>query len=311
MSEPTAQEVNGALFDMFDRGLDKEAQQAVTDFTRIRMREEGFFRDIITPVTVTDADLDGQVDTDNPVVICEKEPASPPAYSVPFGTAPFSRYIRSNKYRVMFQRLMTAKFYKDIAQLRTYKMDIRQIISDNALKDMQSEEDGKFIATVEAILGGAAGVVNPDTGVSQWEEFSSGIDSKDTWADARKILRKTDNGLTSKTALMNHVTVLDLEKWTRDEMGGDMTEQISINGFGETTFGSQRVLVTIKNNIVPTDRVYFFADEKALGKFFVLDDTTMYVKAEAFMIEFYAYACQGAAIANSAGLGIADFNAAA
>ena len=40
MSSPTAKEINSALIDMFESGMKKEAQDAVTDFVRMRMREE-------------------------------------------------------------------------------------------------------------------------------------------------------------------------------------------------------------------------------------------------------------------------------
>ena len=53
--------------------------------------------------------------------------------------------------------------------------------------------------------------------------------------------------------------------------------------------------------------MYFFAEPKFLGKFFVLTDTTMHIKREAFMLEFYAYESVGCAIANIAGIAHAVF----
>jgi len=302
---PTAKEVNHALLDMFEKGMEKEAQEAVTDFIRMRMREEGFFRQIIPPVQITDSDLDKQVDTDKPVKVCEREPNNPPAYSVPFGTLPMNRYIRGNRFRVMFQRIMTPRFLKDINELRTYDQDIRQILSDNALKDMQAEEDGKFIATAETILI-APGATVPDTGVVQWQQIAGGI-SRETWQDALKILPSTPAHFSASTGLVNNVTVLEFQKWGRDEAGGDLAEQITLNGWGQTNWFGLRLLITIKRNLVPDNRLYMFVVPKALGKFFLLEDTTMYVDTKAFMIEFFAYASCGAAIANSAGLAIADF----
>jgi hypothetical protein len=55
----------------------QEAQQAidaVTDFTRARMREEGFFRRIMPPIPITDDELDRSVDTDLPVRVVDREP---------------------------------------------------------------------------------------------------------------------------------------------------------------------------------------------------------------------------------------------
>jgi hypothetical protein len=302
---PAAKEVNHALLDMFDKGLQKEAREVVTDFVRMKMREEGFMRQIIPPVQVTDDDLDKQVQTDKPVIICEREPDSPPAYSVPFGTLPNNRYIRGNKFRVMFQRLMTPRFLKDINELRTYDQDIRQIISDNALKDMQAEEDGKFIATVESICVGANQIV-PFTGVAQWTTIADAL-TRESWNDALKTLPRTPAHFSASTVLMNNVTVLEFQKWGRDETGGDLAQQVALNGWGQTNWFGVRVLVTIKRNLVPDGRIYQFVVPKALGKFFLLEDVTMYVDTKAFMIEFFAYSSIGAAIANSAGVAITDF----
>ena len=305
--EPTPREVNAALLDMFDKGLNKEAREAVTDFIRMRMREEGFARQIIPPVQVTDSDLDKQVDTDKPVIICEKEPDSPAAISVPFGTLPMNRYIRGIKFRVMFQRIMSPRFLKDINELRTYDMDIRQVLSDNALKDMQTEEDGKFIGTVDSILV-APGATQPDTGVVQWEEISGGI-TRDTWNDALKILPRTPAHFSASTVLINNVSILEFQKWGRDEVGGDFAQQVAMNGWGETKWFGIRLIVTIKRDLVPDNRIYQFIRPAALGKLFLLEDTTMYVDTKAFMIEFFAYCSLGAAIANPAGVAIADFTA--
>ena len=61
--------------------MEKRALDAVVDYTRYRMREEGFYRRILPPVQVSNDDLDQQVDTDKPVKIIEREPDSPAAIS--------------------------------------------------------------------------------------------------------------------------------------------------------------------------------------------------------------------------------------
>jgi hypothetical protein len=298
-------EVNKAVLDMFERGMEKEAREVVTDYIRMKMREEGVFRNILPHVQVTNEDLDKQVQTDKPVIICEREPDSPPAYSVPFGTLPMNRYIRGNRFRVMFQRLMTPRFVKDINELRTYDQDIRQILSDNALKDMQAEEDAKWIATIEKICVGRDQVV-PFTGVPQWVSINDSI-TRESWNDSLKTLPRTPAHFSAATCLLNNVTVLDFQKWGRDEVGGDLAEQIALNGWGQTNWFGTKILVSIKRDLIPDNRVYQFTVPKAMGKAFVLDDVTMYVDSKAFMIEFFAYETIGGAIANSASVAIADF----
>jgi hypothetical protein len=302
----TAKEINGAFYDKLTSGMEKEAADVVTDYVRMKMREEGFSRKIIPPVQITDEDLDPAVDTDKPVKICEKEAESPAAYTVPYGTLPQNRYIRGRRFRIMFQRVMSPRFVKDVNELRTYDQDIRQILSDNALKDMQAEEDGKFIATVESILGGEAGEIVADTGVEQWREISGGI-TRETFNDSLRILPQTPSHFTANLILMNNVTILEFQKWGRDEMGGDFAEQVAMNGWGEGELFGKKFVVTIKRNLVPDNRNYQFVKPSRLGKFFLLEDTTMYVDTKAFLVEFFAYSSYGAAIANPAGVAIADF----
>jgi hypothetical protein len=44
----------------------------------------------------------------------------------------------------VFHPVTTPEFTKDINELRTYRMDLRQVITDNSLKDIQTEEDGNM-----------------------------------------------------------------------------------------------------------------------------------------------------------------------
>jgi hypothetical protein len=283
----------------------KNAEDAVNAFIRVRMREDGFTRKIIPPLPLSNDDLDRQVDTDKPTIVLDKEPNSPAAASIPYATQPFARYIRAPRFRVMFDRIVTPKFMKDVGELRTYDMDIRQILSDNAVKDMLAEEDGKFIATVNTLLG-TVDVAVPETGVAQYQTVTGGV-TRDTVNDALKILPGTPAHLETATVLVNNITIKDVQKWGYDEIGGELSEEILRQGFAERTLLNARWIVTIKTRLVVDNQMYFFSEPKFLGKFFILEDTTMHIKREAFMLEFFAYESIGAAIANVAGCGRAVF----
>ena len=121
-TEPTIAMLNNAVLDKLtssDPRQVKEAADAINDYTRVKIREDGFWRRILPPVQITNDELDRQVDTDKPVKIIDKEPDSPAAISVPFATLPMNRYIRGPRYRVMFDRIMTPRFTKDVDELRT------------------------------------------------------------------------------------------------------------------------------------------------------------------------------------------------
>jgi len=306
--EPSARLMNESVLGKLtsdDTGLRKEAQDAINDYTRVRMREDGFLRRIMPPVTITNDELDRQVDTDKPVKIVDKEPESPGAISVPFASLPMNRYIRGPRYRVMFDRILTPKFTKDVDELRTYDMDIRQILSDNSIKDMLAEEDGKYIATVNSLLLGQ-NVVIPETGVAQWVSIHGGV-TRDTIAEAMKVLPRTPRHLNIATVLVNNVTIWDIVKWGRDEVGGDMSQELLRTGFAERELMGVRYIITIKRDLVADSTFFLFAEPKFMGKFFILEDTTMYVDRRAYMLEFFAYESIGAAIANVASIGRVDF----
>ena len=287
-------------------GMEKRALDAVVDYTRYRMREEGFYRRILPPVQVSNDDLDQQVDTDKPVKIIEREPDSPAAISIPFNTLPMNLYIRGQKYRVTFDRIVTPRFTKDVDELRTYRMDIRQILSDNAIKDMLFEEDRKFIAALNAAMGGAADATVTQSGLVQWETIYGGI-TRDTLQDAFKILPRTISRLEVGTCLINNLTIRELMKFGREEMVGDFSQDVFKNGWAEQNFMNARWIISIKHDLVPTDSIFMVADPKFLGKSFLLEDTTMYIDRKAYMLEFFAYETLGGAIGNTNAVARADF----
>lgn len=289
-----------------DPAMIKTASDAVNDFTRLKMREDGFMRKIMPPVPISNDELDRQVDTDKPVKVVDKEPNSPAALMVPFATTPLSRYIRGPRYRVMFARIQTPRFVKDVTELRTYQMDIRQVISDNAIKDMLAEEDTKFIYAVNSALIGA-GQTNPDTGVVQWTGSSLGV-TRETLVESIKVLSKTPAHLEPNTGLINNITIKDVMKFHRDEAGGDVSADILIKGFTEKTLFGVTYIVTIKTDIVPTNTVFYFAEPKFLGKNYTLEDATMFMDKRAYMIEFFAYEEIGAAIGNTAAISRFDWS---
>ncbi len=295
--------INEALFEKLasrDPGLEKEAVDAVNAFTRLKMREDGFFRKIMPPVTITNDDLDRTVTSDKPSKVVDKEPDSPAAVSIPFAQLPSNIYIRGNRYLVMLDRIVTPRFTKDVDELRTWIMDIRQVLSDNAIKDMLAEEDGKFLRAcdIAMVATGGPGTTNPTSGIVQYEELVGGITRDSLW-DATKIMPSTPSRLEVHTCLINNITIKEVAKFGRNEMGGDLSVDVMKNGWSEQNFMGLRWIVTIKQDLVPNNDMYMFADPEWLGKHFQLEDTTMYIRREAYMLEFFAYETSGGSIGNT------------
>jgi hypothetical protein len=90
-------------------------------------------------------------------------------------------------------------------------------------------------------------------------------------------------------------------------MGGDMSQDIMRDGWSEQEFMGVRWIITIKKDIIATNNVYMFADPKFIGKHYTLEDTTMYIRREAYMLEFFAYETNGCTIGHTSGLARAEF----
>lgn len=300
--------VNETVFDQLATpGMEKQAIDAINDFTRTKMREDGFYRRILPPLQISNDELDRQVDTDKPVKVVDKEADSPAAISIPFATLPLNTYIRGPRYRVTFDRIVTPRFVKDVDELRTWVMDIRQVLSDNAIKDMLAEEDSKFLTAVNAVMIGPDTPVPFNDNTVQWETIAGGI-TRDTIFEAFKIMPRGPSHLEVHTVLLNNVTIKEVMKFGRDEMGGDFSESIMRNGWAESDFAGARWIISIKRDLVPDDTFFMFSDPKFIGKNYLLEDTTMYIKREAFMLEFFAYQTAGGSIGHSGGLARADFS---
>ena len=306
-SQTETQLLNEALFEQLGTpGMEKTAIDAVNDYTRTKMREDGFYRRILPPLQISNDELDRQVNTDKPSKVVDKEPDSPAAISIPFATLPINVYIRGPRYVVMFDRIVTPRFTKDVDELRTWVMDIRQVLSDNAIKDMLAEEDSKFIQAVNAVMIGPDVPVPYNNNVVQWETIEGGI-TRETLCDMLKIMPRGPSHLETHTCLCNNVTVKEIMKFGRDEMGGDFAQDIIKNGWAETNFLNCRWIITIKRDLVEDDSIFMFADPKFIGKSYLLEDTTMYIRREAYMLEFFAYQTMGGSIGHAGGLARADF----
>lgn len=323
----------------------KKAQSAATNFTRTQIREDSFVYQILPPEKATDDILNVSLTNDMPSVIWEIEPDSPGAKWVPLQTIPEGEYIQGRRYLIPMARIVTPKYTKDLDELRTFKMDLRKVLTDNSIKDGLAEIDGKFITTCNNIITdqvwlntstgattatvydpvadtysvanpyGASGVaVQALTGKVQYRRFAAGLDRSDL-AESKKMLPSGSlfPGFNNKfrlrnyIMLMNDVTAQDLLKYRREDAGGDLSEKLFTDGLTLDKIMGMKVIYTIKGAIVPDGVVYLFAAPEFLGKFFYLTDWTMYMKKEAFFIECFAYWLGGFAIGNVAAVCRADF----
>lgn len=267
-------------------GIIKGASTEGGDFIRYQIRENGFFRNVIKPDPITDGQFDRQVDDDNPIRIEDMEPSSPGAKSCPFEDTPDIAPFRGRRFIVRFSKITTPEFRKNVDQLRTYRMDLRQVITDNALKDMETEEDARLIVTADRIVGAVGGVGL--AGVAQNHEIVGRV-SRTSYKGIRNYLEDLD--LVNGIVLINRHTSTEFLGWKHDEIGGPLAETLfteGLRGLPKMEIMGMPHLATIKRILVPDYVAYLFTEQSYLGKAYQLVEPTMFVKKEKDMITFSA-----------------------
>lgn len=284
-----------------DPVLCKEASLGVNEYLRLRAKEDSFWRRILPQQDVTPADCDRQVDSQKLVIVKDMEPTSPAAMSVPFGNTPVEDFIDTPRYRVTFGRIMTPRITTDVANLLTYDMDIKEVFNNLMLKDILAEEDRKALAIIDANVG----TIDAASG-TRWDRTGSkgyihvGAVSRDAISKASSGLGASENSLAPACALINNMTIWQIVALFRDELGGDIAEEMFRQGFKEVEIMGIKYIVTIKKDLVPTNIQYFFAAPKYLGENYVMEDVTMVTKNEAFFLEFFSHEMIGGAMQNVA-----------
>lgn len=287
-----------------DDGVIKSASSAGSNMIRRRIREDGFSRNILPPKAVTNDQLDRVADHDRPVMIEDMEPESRGAKSIPFGDTADTEFYYGSKYVCSFNAITTPEFTKDINELRTYRMDLRRVITDNALRDIQAEEDWQFISAVDQIVGSTSDVglggrqQNFTIQKSNGNHFDRG--------DYVEVLSKLENAnLNNGVFLMNRKTAKTFLTFDRSEIGGDLTQSLFTDGLSalqEAKIFGVKHLFTIKADMVPDDVVYCFAEPDYLGKFYTLQEPTMYVEKKKDILRFSARETLSVTFANLAGV---------
>lgn len=320
--EIPAQVLNSQFFDKLAKGESQKAAEAITDFTRVTLREEGLLRKVLPPQTITSADLDKQLDTDKPVKIVDKEVQQPLSASVAFATLPRNWYMRGDRYRVDFARIVTPNFTKDVRELEQYDYDLREVFKENAIKDMLTAEDVPFFNALDTIVssnadpslavGNAASLL---TGKVQYYNFAVGGQNplnttvgfaRETLAEMFKILTRgygdgvyqTPIRLHTETVVMNVNTGIEFLKLDRSEAGGDLSQELMTGGLVQKKWMGRNFIFTIKDDIVKDGIAYLMAAPQFIGKFYELEAPTMFIDKRAFMLEFFLYSCIGATIGN-------------
>ena len=290
-------------------GSVKTAEEIANPFLRIRVREDGVVREILEPVPVTEDDFVPQVDTDQPVIIVEKEPSSPGAMTIPFGDYnPPAYYMQGRKFRVDFVRISSRTVRKDEVELATWRSDVKALLAEMMVKDLSWEEDAAFIASCNTLLGGSAGASNIMTGDVQWHNMAGGI-TRTTLMDAFRLAFAPATRIPVTKILCNGATMAELAKMDRLEVGGDDAQAILYEGWGTRTINNASIIASIKRELIPDDTLFMFGHSNFIGRFYVYQEPSLYIVKEDTEVRFRAHEVIGSAIGHVGAVHRFDYTA--
>lgn len=261
-----------------------------TAFTRDKIREEASIRHILPPILLKPEEIDRRVEDDQPIKIIEKEPDSI-AYTMPIRGSARARYFKGPRYRIDFYRIESEKFKKKKAELMTYQNDIRKILADNIVKDMAEQEDRYALRLFKAVV---------DAGGPSYT--TSGAFKSTLFAAARKAI--TSRKVPAGVYWITDPIFSDALTLPASEVGYT-TKEDHYRGNGvekeDKLFGIPVVRCMRPDafeEILGANTFLLLAPENFLGKFFLIQDATLFIKQEADDIEFFAYEILGMGVGN-------------
>ena len=284
--------LNQSFLDKLDQGMTKEAGVAMSAFVRQKLREDGFTRKILEPTLVTAAELDRQL-TEEPTIIVEKEPDSVAA-NLPFLGRPEPRYFTGVRYPVTFTKIQSAEFKKSKFELATYRTDIRTVLQENSVKDLQKQEDENFYANIMAVAQAAGNVYN----------IGGGLTTPTLMTGVQKLLQKQ---VPVATILMTQTAYTDILKQPATTMGSELVSSLTGGKSNLDNFFGFKFVTTNKNDILADNQVLIFTAPQYLGQMYLLQDATVFLKTEADIVSFTTYEAPGIGIGNTNGFVVCNF----
>lgn len=284
--------LNQSFLDKIDQGLTKEAGVAISAFVRQKLREDGFTRKVLNPITVTAAELDRQI-TEEPTIIVEKEPDSVAA-NLPFLGRAELRYWKTARYPVTFQKITSAQFNKSKFELATYRTDIRTVLQENSVKDLQKQEDVNFYNNI----------ITMATAQSNVFTLTGGFTKANLMAGIKNLLNYQ---LPVGCILMTQSMYADLLTFPATEVGSPAASDLFRGQGSLDNFFGYKIITTNKSDILPTNQCIVFAPQEYLGQFYALQDACVFLKVEMDMIEFTTYEAIGLGIGNVNGAIVLNF----
>lgn len=305
MESVTPEMFKSAFFNAYDTAGEGEMKKEASVFSQMirrKLREDAICPAILPFEEVSDSDLAYNEGPDEDLyIICEMEPDQAAPSTITFEDTPETWGYEAQKFRLTFHSNTTPEWTKNVDRLRAYRMDLRELITDNSLRDLSRQKDIQFFADVDAIIGPVPGGISM-AGLEQHVVYGDAL-TRNSLVDSAQLLG--DRDLLTGVCVMNRRTFSQFAKWDRDTMGGDFAQELIRKGnsaFEKASMFGLDFIVTSKHDLIPNGVMYQFTHPNYLGRAGVFMKPTMWVKKEKDILRFSCAEKLGHVIANYAGV---------
>lgn len=277
---------------------------------RTQSVEQGILRRAVTPTKETINAQALQEDSVMPSYLREVCPGSVGAVvQTSSGSTP-GMIMGLRRYRIKCYRNAATDVSGDVDVLAGYQEDCRKLFQEWQLRDMLFQEDEGGLA----LIYGCTGDMNTTWDSTNYRFAMTGARgcvglgatlTRGALAHLEKGLLSTNAVLEAATYITNVVTFRDFLSFSRDEAGGDWSEQMLMKGIGSVTdpLGKNWV-TTIKRGLVPDGYIIALAAKEFLGDFIEVQETKVEVEHKKWWVTASAWNMTGFALGNSAAVAL-------
>lgn len=272
-----------------------------------KLRERSFARQILTPRTVTRYDLKNSDEHDQLIFVDEKEINVGPAKPINFKAEPDAQYISTPRYNIPIQEISSPLFAKKEIELLASTQPVTKVLEEIVVREIEEAEDGRFLQYAAAAASLAGNAIEVKQG--------SSVGARLTKSATKSMFNLIDSKrLKCSTILMSNVLFNDILDMEIETLGSDALKEITVDGYKYYNWLGRKLIVSVKNELfLSTSKnpdgtagsgapvMYGFADEKALGRFLVLDSTKFGVRKNFNTIEMQGWEYIGMGIGNIKG----------
>lgn len=250
-----------------EEGGVKKAESAVRNFIQLRIRERGFARNVLPPEVVTAEDCQNSEDHDLLTKLVPRAFDNTSAMAVNFMGDHDGRFIRGDRVRAKFYKIMTKEYSIQEGQILAFAYPVVEWIEKISVKDLERVEDEKFIELSDAAVAATGKIINSPATALDKQVITTHV----------KMLNGDE--LQHDCFLMHKVDHDDWSALPATVIGSQLAGEVTKDGWKYSTLQGHRLVTSIKNVITP-GHIYGYTKPDMLGVFYLLGDTKFAIKKD-------------------------------